>query len=156
MSRVARLFLVSIFVLAWPFDGAAGVEIVKVSIDKSCKHDIDARKTLKRENRDVLVWRIENECPTAQKVLICARPAPPLRCFGDPEAAKISTQFQIGAAQGDKVTAAIVCTVKWPPKKPDTKSYNYNIDLYTGPATGKNLKCPIKPLDHELALEVVP
>lgn len=142
-------FMSTFFVLASPFDGAPGVEVIKISIDKSCRHDKVKLTTVRQKDQDVLVWRIQNDCPTARSVLICVRPAPPLRCSGDPEAAKIGTQFQIGAGQGDKVRAYIICTVKWPPEK-----QGYQIDVISGPATA-NLTCPVQE-DYELALEVVP
>ena len=144
----APLALNGLFMAILPF---AGVQVVNVSINGKCDHDMDARKTVRKKDRDVLVWRIENDCPAAQKVLICVNPEPPLVCTGDPDTVKIRSQFEMDAATNGKVRAAIVCTVKWPHQKED-----YKVDLSTGPASGADLRCPITTTDHELALEVVP
>ncbi len=99
------------------FCGPPEMETIQVSIDKACTKRIDAQRTATQRDRDVLVWRVENECPTAREVLICVDPKngePPLRCVGDPPNAEFGTPFQIDAAQTDKVRSYIICAVKWP------------------------------------------
>jgi hypothetical protein len=128
----------------------AGVEVIDISIAASCRHDKVKLTTVKRKDRDILVWRVQSECPTARKVLICVKPAPPLHCSGDPDTAKIGTPFDVGAANGDTVTHYIFCTVKWPAKK-----QAYEVDVLAGSASDK-LICPTIEEDYEIALEVVP
>jgi hypothetical protein len=128
--------------------GPPEMKTIAVTIDKSCTSKLGAKQTSVQKDRDILVWRIESECATAQNVLICVTPdngAPPLRCWGDPDAAKFGTPFPID----DKAKSYIICALKWP----QTGSYKYDVELRTG-ATNTTLTCQNK--DYELALEVVP
>ena len=127
-----------------------GVEVLKVSIDKQCRLEKLKLTTVKQADRDILVWRIQNDCPTPRNVLICVRPTPPLKCSGDPETAVLDTTFKIGGAPSGKVRNYIACTVKWPATKE-----GYEIDLRVG-STSDILICSDILEDYELALEVVP
>ena len=128
-----------------------GIEVLKIAIDDECRVERIKPTTVKRKDRDILVWRIQNECLTPRSVLICVTPAPPLTCLGDPEDAKLATAFEIGGANTAADTHYIVCTVRWPATR-----QGFEIEVATGEA-GKTVACvPHLPESHELALEVVP
>lgn len=129
-----------------------GIEIATISIHKNrCTAEKVKVTTVKKADRDILVWGIENKCPRALNVLLCVDPTPPLTCLGDPEEAKLGATFEMGAAKTDKALQFIACTVKWPPAKK-----TFRLDVISGP-TGTPLSCPpYIPETYELALEVVP
>ena len=137
------------------FCGPPEREVIKVSIDKDCVGRIDSKKTAEQKDRDVLVWRIESECPKAQNVLMCVSSengAPlPLRCWGDPETAVLDKPFEIEGATSREVSNYIICALKWPPAG---GKYDYDVEFLTGDSS-TTLICPTN-RDYELALEVVP
>ena len=134
--------------------GPPEMKIIGITIDKSCAARIAGKQTSVQKDRDVVVWRIESECP-AGNALICLTPlsgAPPLRCWGDPEAAEFGKSFPID----DKGKSYIVCALKWPPT--GSPAYTYHVELRAQDTAASPPPPPLACLnkDYELALEVVP
>jgi hypothetical protein len=146
---VPTLMLVGGLIVPAALIGGPDVEVIEISFDKDCKHDVNNAKTAtaKKKDRDVVVWSIVSECKDARELTI--RPVrinPFVGCVGDPRNFKIGSRFRIDGAAAGKVKAYAVCTVDW------VKSgvHKFKIDMpHTTPGS-------VGPLDHELALEVVP
>ena len=156
----------SLAVLTYPvlsfgglFSSPPGVEVLRIDFKEEkgkCDHHVTGEKTkpnkrLKRSDRDVVVWRLTNECKKDLKVTIAPPAGYPLVCAGDPENAKIGYEFKLEASsdQLKKVRAYIVCTVKWPAK---TTTYTFVLSEKVANVTVE----ASEPTAHEISIEVVP
>ena len=147
MILVPTLMLVGGLVLPAVLAGGPEVEVIELSFDKDCNHDVSNAKTAtaKKKDRDLVVWSLVSECRDARDVTIKPKRINPfVGCVGDPRTFKIGSRFRLDGAVTGKVRAYAVCTVDW------SKGgvHKFKIDA-------PHLK-PVGPLDHELALEVVP
>ena len=72
MILVPTLMLVGGLVAPAVLVGGPGVEVIEISFDKDCKHDVDNAETAKakKQDRDVVVWSIVSECRDAREVTI--------------------------------------------------------------------------------------
>jgi hypothetical protein len=131
------------------FADAPGIQVINISFDRQCEHEVDTSKTAKKRDRDVVIWRIASKCKDAQELTIKPKNLDPfVGCVGDPRAFKIGSRFTINGTTADEVTAYAVCTVDWG----KAGTHKFKVDL-THRATSPE---PIGTRDHELALEVVP
>jgi hypothetical protein len=146
------------------FSGAPGVEVLKIDYKEDrgvCDHHVtgegepdEPNRRVKKSDRDVLIWRITNECTDAQEVTIERIVNPdqpvdyPFLCGGDPEKANIGASFELEAPSGGvkKVRAFIVCAVKWP-----SATYKERFKLHD-----KLHMADQHPRAHEISIEVVP
>jgi hypothetical protein len=130
-----------------------GVQVIKISFDKSCEHKADMKTTAKKKDRDVVIWRVVNECADAQQLTIKPKNAIPfVGCVGDPKTFKIGSKFRIdgATATADKVEAYAICAVDW--GKLGKHKFEIQIKEHKTVKTDE----AIEPMEHELALDVVP
>ena len=115
----------------WPWSGLPGGELVKLSIPEDCAaptlQKVD--KAVSKEDRDVLVWRIDNTCTQTVDVVLLAPAGSPFACIGEPRKAVINSHFPMGP--GERVY--VVCTVDY---STAPKTYNFQLNFTTAVTPG--------------------
>ena len=163
IAVAAVIVLASLFASPALFSAEPGVEVVKVSlkmVDGRCSHHVDGDssghsviKKISKSDRDVLIWRLVNECREPQAALICLPSGAPLSCIGDPPSAAVGRMFRVEGATNavPKVKSYVVCTVDWPSA---TRYYRVVVD---SAPWGTSLVCvdAVRPA-HEISIEIVP
>ena len=167
--------------LLLPISVSAGVKTFIVVIDSACQVDLGTqlRKASKRNN-DKVEWKVENKCPTPQRLMLSADGADPLvaaSCQGT--VVKYNDAFEIGPAGTDTSSGRVKCDVDWnvlagnEACTPDDTcpEFYFNVEILADDAVAKSraptrrgavmADCiaagiPAEKCVYELELEVVP